>query len=564
LGRGEFTLTVVGMSRGMGTMTGRFIDLLAPADRQRVADAFAGLPVSDPDALAVQLSFPPLVPGTAHVTRAPALLPVLSLAEHHTCTRRRIRLDDLAVGCDGQRLYLASLSLGRRVEPTILHALDPRGHTPPLARFLAEVGKAHNVVVSGLGWGAASCLPFLPRLRYRRTVLSPARWLLDPADLPAGAAAWPEWDRAFGRWRDRRRLPRLVCLTEADQRLNLDLEQTGHRVLLRTHLDSARRAVLVEAAAADAYGWFGGRAHEIVVPLVAPEPDRLSRPRALTRARLIGRDHGHAPGASRWLFAKLYGHPGRQTEILAAHLPRLLSQWSTEPAWWFMRYGDPEPHLRLRVALTGPDDFGTGAYRVSVWAARLRMQGLLREVRYASYYPEVGRWGAGPALASAEEVFGADSRALLAQFAQPALPQPQALAAAHFVAIVAGFTGSVEAGTRWLIEHGRTDATPAPARPLLEEAVALADTSGDWAALRAAPGGDAVAATFAPRAAALARYRARLADAEGIDPDEVLASLLHAHHIRAAGIDRDGERTCMHLARAAALAFAARSGRSVT
>jgi hypothetical protein len=38
----------------------------------------------------------------------------------------------------------------------------------------------------------------------------------------------------------------------------------------------------------------------------------------------------------------------------------------------------------------------------------------------------------------------------------------------------------------------------------------------------------------------------------------VVASLLHMHHIRALGIDRDAERRCRKLARAVALTFAAR------
>ncbi|WP_146060379.1 lantibiotic dehydratase C-terminal domain-containing protein [Amycolatopsis sp. CA-128772] len=63
----------------------------------------------------------------------------------------------------------------------------------------------------------------------------------------------------------------------------------------------------------------------------------------------------------------------------------------------------------------------------------------------------------------------------------------------------------------------------------------------------------AAAGPWRARAAALADYRTRLgADA---DLDAVLESLLHMHHNRAAGIDRDGENTCRRLARHAAFAW---------
>lgn len=182
-------------------------------------------------------------------------------------------------------------------------------------------------------------------------------------------------------------------------------------------------------------------------------------------------------------------------------------------------------------------------------------------MQFAAYYPEIGRWGSGEALAAAEEVFCADSCALLAQFTQRSRTHPQALAAASFVAIAAGFTGSTDAATTWLIEHARTGASPPIPRQILIEAVRLADPAGDWAALRAVPGGQVIAAAWKTRHRALAGYRARLASADGIAADAVLISLLHAHHIRAAGIDIDDERTCLRLARAAALAWQARTGR---
>ena len=93
---------------------------------------------------------------------------------------------------------------------------------------------------------------------------------------------------------------------------------------------------------------------------------------------------------------------------------------------------------------------------------------------------------------------------------------------------------------------------------MLAEAVRLADPTGEWAALRA-DAGDALAAARARRHKALAAYRAEVDRSDArLDADLVIESLLHTHHIRAAGIAKDDERRCLRLARAAALAWAAR------
>ena len=98
-------------------------------------------------------------------------------------------------------------------------------------------------------------------------------------------------------------------------------------------------------------------------------------------------------------------------------------------------------------------------------------------------------------------------------------------------------------------------------RAQFAEAVRLADPRGDWAALRAVPGGGAIVEAWAERDAALAAYRAHLPgpDTHGIAVDDVLGSLLHVHFVRAVAVDFPEEAVCLYLARAAALAWKART-----
>ncbi|MFI2548300.1 lantibiotic dehydratase [Streptomyces rochei] len=551
---GDFVLHGIAPSRGIGTMIGRSLGLLASDDQARVAVMLEELPVNTPGAVPTQVSFTPLDRGDTNVTRVTELLPaVISLAEHRPVDARTIPLDDLAVGCDRRRLYLVSLSRACLLDPMTLHALDLRGHTPPLARFLTEISRAQTAVLTVFPWASATALPYLPRVRYGRAILSPARWRLNRSELPDRRVSWGEWHKAADRWRARRRVPDEVELAEGDQLLPLDLSERAHLALLRAHLDTHESVVLTEAESEE--GWFDGRSHEIIAPMTAVRPPQWPAVPPVTADQLVTRDHGHLPGAASWLLVKLYGHVERQPEILADHLPALLGQWNEPPTWWYMRYRDPRWHLRLRIAVPSEQDFALTAQRVSAWANGLRRAGLLTDMQFATSYPETGRWGPGPLMSLAEDVFAADSRALAVQFAQSSRPHQQVLAAANFVSVAAAFTGSTAAGMNWLIAHGRiTDPRPMD-RTVRGQALRLADPADGWAALRAAPGGDAIASAWSERDAALARYRQKLDAFGGIDPDVVLDSLLHAHHIRAAGIDKDDERMCVRLAHAAAMAW---------
>jgi thiopeptide-type bacteriocin biosynthesis protein len=568
LKEGRFRLAVTSVSRSAGVVIGRFLHLLDQHDRRTLTTPLLASPEPE-EVLAAQLSFPPLDPATAHVSRSVQVLPtVVSLAEHRdTASAAVLTAADLAVSCDSDRLYLTAPGLGARVEAWGMHALNLRKHTPPLARFLIELTRAHCTEVTDFGWGAAATLPFLPRLRSGRVVLSPARWRLSAADLPDRTANWATWDAALTDWRTRRRLPEVVLLVDGDWRLPLNLAEDAHRVLVREHLTTNPYAVLEEGPAEAAAGWLDGRAHEIVVPLAARQPQATTRPPRPTPQRIVRPgEHGLSPGVSPLVFAKLYGDPQRQNAVLAEHLPALLAEWGEEQLrWWFLRFREGDEHyLRLRIALPSsePAVFGEAADRVSAWTDRLRRQGLLREVVFATSYPETGRWGSGTALAAAEAVFTADSRAVLAQLAQPVRPHHHALAAANFAAIAVAFTGGTEAGMRWLIDHVPAKPPAVVPRPLFTEAQRLADPREDFRTQRSAPSAAAIVATWAERAHALTAYRAHLSgtDAEGVDPDAALGSLLHTHFLRACGIEPEDKAVCLYLARTAALTFAARTG----
>ncbi|MFF5011255.1 lantibiotic dehydratase [Streptomyces phaeochromogenes] len=561
LERGRFQLEVVSVSRGAGVSSGRFLSVLAPDDRAAMAAELSNLPAADADTVPVQLSFPPLLPESAHVTRTPQVLPtLLSVEEHRAQADQVLMPEDLAVACDGRRMYLAAPARGHRVEPVGMHALNLQDHTPPLVRFLTELSRAQCAQVTVFDWGAAAAMPYLPRLRYGRAVLAPARWRLVAADLPRLDRPSADWDAALEDWRTRRRAPRRVFLVEDDRRLFLDLDQTGHRTLLRHHLGRVGSAVLHEAPAPEAYGWCEGRAHEVVLPLKATRAPGWPPLPTPTVARTLCSAQMQTPAASSVLLASVYGDLRRQNTLLAQYLPGLLERLGA-PSWWFIRFRDPDQHLRLRIALPDPGAFAETAGKVAAWAEELRAAGLVSDLRFPTSYREMGRWGSGAAWEAAEGVFRADSRAVLTQLREPQHSHQRALVVAHTIAITSAFLGSVEAGTRWLINHvPATAPTPVPRRQFTE-AVRLADPTDGWAAMHTEPGGAAIVTGWADRNVALAAYRMHLPgpDTEGIAIDDVLTSLLHTHFVRHVAVNFPEEEVCLYLARAAALAWTGRA-----
>ncbi|MGI5451663.1 lantibiotic dehydratase [Streptomyces sp. CA-249302] len=558
LEQGEFTLHVVGVARSAGTATGRFLHLLDSDDRRRMTDVYAGLPGAQQDALIAQISTTPLYMRSVNVAHAPQVTDLLiSLGDYHGPATDQLPVTDLAVTADAERLHLVSLSRGRPVHTMLLNAVDLTQHTHPLARFLLEAPVALAVPCTGFSWGAAVAgLPFLPALRYGRTVLSPARWTLADGNLPDPRTPWPQWDKALAEWRREVLLPEHVYLGDGDRRMSLDLTEPSHRFLLRTHVERDGKALLRAAPEPGDLGWTGGRAHEIVVPLAAV--DQADAP-VRGPGDVVVREHGSLPGCGSQLSLSLHGHRDRQDPLLTRHLPTLIGELG-EPCWWFVRHRDAQDRLDLRLTCA-PGSLGTAVEQMGEWARRLRHAGLITHASLETYWPQTARFGGSAAMEAAEGYFAADSAAVLAQLTAQAdrgAPDARATTAASMVDIAFGLCGDEAEAMRWLIGHVRTDRS-APHRAVYDETIALT-TALLGPHSPSTPVLDArITESWSARRAALATYRRVLEEAGTLSPQDLLPDLLHLHHDRMRGPDLPGERAHLHLARAAALSWTARA-----
>ena len=508
--RGRFTMTVLSGARHAGVSAARFLHLLDGTEADAFRRVYRQLPPARPGADMVQLSGPPLDARLTAVARTPELLPILPVGDFHPPPPYTV--DYLAVTGDGSQLWLVSRVSGRTVEPLLLNSVWLSSLQQPLMRFLTEIWTAWRAPCTRFDWGHVRNLPFLPRIRYGRTILHPARWIIERADLPARTTPWAQWYDAWQRYQQQQHIPHLVLAGTDDILLGLDLNHRTQLAVLRDQLDRQPQITVTEAPGPA--GWINGRPAEILLtlthPTSSPEPARQIRPAST---------HVHRPGTSRWLEARLYG---RADDILtdladrhADHLP---------PGWWFLRYPDPESHLRLRVPLTNAGQFPAIASWLAQWASELHSSGTAHDYSLHPYRPET-RHGTAATLAAAEAVFAADSAAALTRLSSP---DRQAVTAAGMIAIADAFTGD---GPSWLQRHVPQKTGPRLNPPQLE--------------LARRPVRDERLST------AVTAYKS-FVEQDGHDSNEVLADLLHLHHARMIGVDLASEHHCLRLARTVA------------
>ncbi|MFK4085807.1 lantibiotic dehydratase [Kribbella sp. NPDC020789] len=384
LDAGDFRL-LVGPNIGGGAaarVLGRFADLVGEEPLRAAAAAEAEV---NPDVLRAEVSYLARHVRTANVTIRP-LVREREIALTTTPGKRQLPPDELVVGLSGDRFVLRWAVDGREVVPCAGHMLNTAG-APEIVRFLEHVFHDARLVNLGFSWGPAADFPFLPRVQRGRLVLSPAMWRVEPADLTD-----------FTGWRKRWQPPRYVYLAVSDNRLLLDLDNPSHVDQLRSQV--REQAVLHEALPAPGDAWVSGPdgsyLSELVVPLVLDKPAaRTTRRAPVRRTGTVRRLY---PPGSDWLYAKLYHVPAYEDDLIA----QALGDFGAE-SWFFMRYVDPDPHLRVRW-YRQPD-----VQQVLRWGAELVEAGYCKRFALDTYDQEVERYGGPAGMALAEQLFHADS-----------------------------------------------------------------------------------------------------------------------------------------------------------
>ncbi|RFZ92878.1 hypothetical protein D0C36_15925 [Mucilaginibacter conchicola] len=320
---------------------------------------------------------------------------------------------------DGE-LVLYSLSLKKRVVPRLSTAFNQNRHGLGMFRFLADLQYQGlctrllpdlEVLFPGLA--------FYPRLTYEKCVLAAAKWKFRSEELPVDVSGMYVF-------RKRHHLPARVSMGYADRQLVFDLTDHAEALFFLQCIAEKAEVTLTEWLVPDksvrcgyremsgqylAVGW-----HDSVV-YKGMRKDHRKTGTKVTRRFLPG---------SEWLYIKLYCSEASADRILLGVVRPLLNKFRGELlSWFFIRYKDPEPHIRLRFRVKGE-----GHGRILAALDRLTRSGeaagLVQVVQVTAYERELERYS--PELITlAEGVFEAGSDLVLIALENEAEVMPLAV-----------------------------------------------------------------------------------------------------------------------------------------
>lgn len=406
----------------------RFFDLLENEDLERLRSFIKQEELLTPDVIFAELSYLPTNARAANVAIRPALreYEIVINTTPSVPPDKVLHLNELVVGIRNNRFYLRSLSLGKEVVVCQSHMLNSFG-APNICRFLLEIAQDNRPMLTAFDWGASSTAPFLPRIARGKVILSPAQWNVSPAMIHPGAGGSEEerWFAGLQQWRTQWRVPRYVYMVEADNRLLLDLEHpfiAAELGIALKHVGDTGVAVLQEMLPDFNHLWLRDMNNapyiaEIVVPLIRTSNAKTvvaeqARTRHIYPPRVIAKEERSVSPGSDWTYLKLYASIKQHNGIIAEPLREIVQQLKEQDLierWFFIRYADPEPHLRIRFRASHAHFNDALLVAALKWGRQQMERGMVSRICVDTYDREIERYGGPKAIDILEQVFMLDS-----------------------------------------------------------------------------------------------------------------------------------------------------------
>ncbi len=417
LARGEFRIH---LKNAYGPSGARLLGRFCHADpklREGVARHLREEEALEPDAVFAEVVHLP-EGRIGNILARPVMRPyeIPFLGRGGADPEHRIPVTDLLVSVMGGEIILFSDRLGRRIIPRLTSAHNFSNRSLGIYRFLCRLQSQGAGEGMSWNWGPFQSAAFQPRVASGRLVLSRARWLVNAEEIKKLAVTDPgKRFRAVRQWRKRRQLPRLVVLVDADNELLIDFDNILSIDTFIAVVKNRPQLILAEFFPGPdelcARGPEGRFLHQLLIPFIhRREVRERSQPPLV---RLLGR-RTFEPG-SEWLYVKVYTGTATADRVLAEFLRPVIRRAMDfgVDRWFFIRYGDPRWHLRLRFHGAPQPLQAEVLPLVEAALAPLIDGGLIWDLEIDTYNRELERYGGAEGIELAEELFYVDSEAVL-------------------------------------------------------------------------------------------------------------------------------------------------------
>ncbi|MDO6581035.1 lantibiotic dehydratase [Photobacterium sp. 2_MG-2023] len=355
---------------------------------------------------------------------------IVFLADSDLDENFQIQPKELFVYVENNRVRLWSKRLGKEVIPRMSCAHNFNANSLGIYKFLCQI-QQQNIQLPQFIWPKAlSVAEVLPRVKLGNIILSPRTWNLQrKLFIELEKMTKSQFTEQVNRFLSKYDLPENVVFSLHDNALTLNLRSAKCLQVLLSETQGLDTVKLQESL------------NHIYSPLVKEQSDSVKRyanevhflcmnqekkgvgsvPESTATFSEPSQEKRRFMPGNEWLSLHIYGGNSDVENLLTKHLSPLIKTMQKENLfsnWFFIRYSDPDWHLRLRFRGEPKTLLSRVLPAVSEVLCSLTEVDKLAHFTVAPYEREIERYGGDATIAIAESLFEVCSETTLKVLSQ--------------------------------------------------------------------------------------------------------------------------------------------------
>lgn len=349
------------------------------------------------------------------------------LAKSSLPLENQIPLDDLYVSVDLQqdRVILRSKKLNKEIIPRLSNAHNFTQNSLPLYNFLCDLQTQNLQNNFDLGWmNIAPQSVFFPRLIYKNVIISLATWRFKKDDfIELTTCKSKGLLESLEQFKIKWKLPKRFVLADFDNELLVNSENLLSVQIWIDTIKNRNKIELKEFFYEEKSSQIKnelsqGFTNQFIASFINKETvyeglNETIEPKEINIQRNFS-------VGSEWLYFKLYSGTKMADTVLIQAINPVVEQLLKEnliDKWFFIRYADPEKHIRFRVHLTDLLNIGKVFLQIKNVVQSFEDEGILWKIQIETYQREIERYGA-EVMEMTETLFFEDSKAIIGMINQ--------------------------------------------------------------------------------------------------------------------------------------------------
>ncbi|MDM8173648.1 thiopeptide-type bacteriocin biosynthesis protein [Olivibacter sp. 47] len=312
---------------------------------------------------------------------------------------RNIPLSDMLVAVRNNRIIVYSKSLKKEVVPRITSAHNYRFDKTPIYRFLGDIQNYKYRKYIGFNWGDfLNGGTFLPRVQYKNVILQAARWNLKRKDFLSlihhGKKALESFLNSFN-------IPRRILLLDrGDDELFIDFENDLSFETFLSEIKAKNDISFTEYLFNESSPYVesvdGPHTNQVLTFLYKDKSVKNKLVIPYIKEGIKGsKVRKKFPIGTEWLFYKIYCSELSADEILnriVFPLAKRLLKDKIIDQWFFIRYADPNTHLRVRFHMPSVDNIAQILSLMNRYINSYLQRAIVTSIQIDTYNREIQRY----------------------------------------------------------------------------------------------------------------------------------------------------------------------------